>query len=99
MASTRRVTIRLRPRKPPWSGYARAWLTDAIFGWLIGSAVVAMLGEAILLSVGSSADGLTRVVFVVLGGVLGIAFMRLVRSREAATAGADERRRGPRDRR
>jgi hypothetical protein len=77
-------------------GGVRSWVTDVIVGWFIGSAVLAMLGESILAGAGSDSDTMTRVVFVILGGVLGVAFMRLVRVREAAMVDA-RRRRGPRD--
>jgi hypothetical protein len=62
---------------------ARPWIVDVVVGWLLGSAVGAIIGGSVLATNGWGSTALSRTVFAIAGSVLGIAFMRLVRVREA----------------
>jgi len=82
-ASSRQRGIRWGIGSSRRARIARTWLTDALAGWFIGSAVMAIVGQSVLAGSTHHLDTLSRTIFVILGGILGVAFMRLVRSREA----------------
>ncbi len=73
------------PDAPPERDFRRdavPWLTDIVFGFVAGNILVIGLVQSMPLPDRVRTSGLVTLALVVLGGVLGIGFMRLIRTRE-----------------
>jgi hypothetical protein len=73
---------RARPggRRAPLNG----WLADIVVGVLVGSLIVGGLGQSVLVTARVGGSTLVAVILIATGSILGVAFMRLVRTRAEA---------------